>query len=78
MGGLIPMGKHAYGGYVQCPFYKYEGQQLIYCEGVEPETALHLAFNTKDKMRAYRKKYCEGCFNRCMIAQMLNRKYDYE
>ena len=72
------MGKHAYGGYVLCPFYKYEGERMIYCEGVEPETALHLAFKTKDKLRDYRKRFCEECHNKCLIAGMLNRKYDYE
>ena len=72
------MGKHAYGGLVLCPFYKYEGERLIYCEGIAPETAIHLAFKTKDKLRAYRSDYCEKCYNKCLIAGALNRKYDYE
>jgi hypothetical protein len=72
------MGKHAYGGLVICPYYKYESQQMIHCEGVMPNTALHLAFDAKDKMRAYRNAYCEKCYNECLIAGMLNRKYDYE
>ena len=76
--GVGALGKHAYGGHVQCPYYKYEGERMIYCEGVTPETALHLAFRTKDKLRAYRSVYCEGNYKNCLIAQMLNRKYDYE
>lgn len=72
------MSKHSYSKNVLCPFYKYEGQQLIYCEGVVPGSALHLAFDTKGRHKAYRETYCENCYKKCMITQMLNRKYDYE
>ena len=74
----MPMGKHAFGKNVLCPYYKYEGPQMIYCEGVVPDSALHLAFSDKSNMRAYRETYCEGCYNKCLIAKMLNRKWDYE
>ena len=72
------MGKHPFGGLVRCPYYKYEGPQMIYCEGVVKDSSLHLAFSSKTQMRDYRKQMCEGCYNKCLIAQMLNRKYDYE
>ena len=72
------MAKHAFGSCVKCPYYKYEGPQMLYCEGVVPDTALHLAFQTKTALRTYRKEFCEDCYNKCMIAQMLNRKWDYE
>lgn len=72
------MGKHGFGSNVVCPFYKYEGQQMIYCEGVDDNTALHLAFASKHDMREYRKGKCESDYKTCMICQMLNRKYDYE
>ena len=72
------MGKHSYGGYVICPFYKYEEQQIICCEGVDDNTALHLTFASKRDIREYRKAKCENAYKTCMICQMLNRKYDYE
>ena len=77
-GGMIRMSKHAFGKDVVCPYYKYEGQQMIYCEGVEENTALHLAFASKTDMRDYRKAKCERCWKGCMIAQMLNRKWNYD
>ena len=72
------MGKHSFGKYVVCPYYKYEAPQMIYCEGVDEETALHLAFASKTQLREYRKEKCEGRWCACLIAQMLNRKYDYD
>ena len=60
-----------------CPRYKSEDKQMIYCEGVDENTALHLAFTAKDEMKSYMKVKCRKCWGECMIAQMLNRKYDY-
>ena len=70
------MSKHSFGKNVVCPFYKYEGQQLIYCEGVDDHTAIHLAFASKQELRDYRKAKCEDRYKSCMICQMLNKKYD--
>ena len=72
------MGKHSYGKYVVCPYYKDEDGQKLRCEGVGPGTVIHLAFTTKQALRDYRGQYCEGCWKNCMIAGALNRKYDYE
>lgn len=62
---------------VKCPYYKYEDKQRIFCEGVQEGTALHLAFDTAN-LKEYKSHYCKGCYNKCLIAGMLNRKYDYE
>lgn len=70
--------KHEYGADVVCPYYKDELQQIIRCEGVDDNSVIHLAFNAKDKLRLYRSEFCERCYRRCLIAQMLNRKWDYE
>lgn len=72
------MGKHGYTKDVVCPYYKYEAPQMIYCEGVEDKTALHLAFDSKLGKKLYMQAKCRDCWKHCMIAQMLNRKYDYE
>ena len=76
--GEMSMGKHSYTKDVVCPYYKYEAQQMIYCEGVEDKTALHLAFDSKQGKKDYMKFHCRECWKRCLIAQMLNRKYDYD
>ena len=72
------MAKHNFTKDVACPYYKYEAPQMIYCEGVEDNTALHLAFATKKGKKDYVWSKCCECWKGCMIAQMLNRKYDYE
>ena len=72
------MAKHYCTSDVVCPYYKYEASQMIYCEGVEEDTALHLAFSSKQGKKGYLKAKCWSCWRSCMIAQMLNRKYDYD
>lgn len=72
------MGKHNFTKDVVCPYYKYEAPQMIYCEGVDDNTALHLAFASKEEKKRYMRTKCSNCWKACMIAQMLNRKYDYE
>lgn len=71
------MAKHNFTKDVVCPYYKFEAPQMIYCEGVEENTALHLAFAAKDKMKCYMHNNCSDKWRNCLIAQMLNKKYDY-
>lgn len=70
--------KHRQDVLVKCPYYKGEESQMIFCEGVEDGSKLHLAFNTSNNRRDYKNRFCKGCYNKCLIAEMLNRKYDYE
>ena len=72
------MAKHNFTKDVVCPYYKYEAPQMIYCEGVEDDTALHLAFAIKQGKKSYVEAHCKHCWKGCLIAQMLNRKYDYD
>ena len=72
------MSKHGYTKDVVCPYYKCEAPQLVYCEGVEDHTSLHLAFDTKSGKKTYMEVKCCRNWRQCMIAQMLNRKYDYD
>ena len=71
------MGKHDFSCKVQCPYYRDQDGQKLRCEGVGPGTVIHLAFASKQEMRDYRVEFCEGCWKKCMIADALNRKYDY-
>ena len=54
-----------------CPYYKSEEKQLIYCEGVQRDTALHISFSYPADKVKYREKYCENCYKECRIAKML-------
>ncbi len=63
---------------VKCPYYKFEEKQKIYCEGVQEGTALHLAFDTIPNLKDYKNHFCKGCYNRCLLAEMQNRKWGYD
>ena len=64
--------------YVVCPYYKFNERQMIHCEGVVDGTALHLAFSTPQQLRDYREQFCRACWKKCLIAEMLNRKWNYD
>lgn len=56
---------------VNCPYCKSEEKQVIYCKGVQDDTAIHLAFAyPEDKVR-YKAKYCEDDYRDCAIEIML-------
>ena len=74
----MSVGNHGYTKDVVCPYYKYEAPQMVYCEGVEDNTALHLAFAAKADKKMFMEQKCRCSWKECMIAQMLNRKWDYE
>ena len=70
--------KHRQDVLVKCPYYKGEEQQMLFCEGVQEGSAIHLAFDTKPNLKDYKNNFCKRCYNKCLLAGMLNRKYDYE
>ena len=70
--------KHRADVLVKCPYYKFEEKQKIFCEGVQDGTAIHLAFDTTPNLKQYKKHFCKGCYNQCLLAKMLNRKWGYD
>lgn len=63
---------------IRCPYYKGEERSVLYCEGVQEGCCLHLAFGALPDLKDYKKAYCKGCWKGCRIADMLNRKWDYQ
>ena len=64
---------------VQCPYYKTNTSQVIYCEGLEDGMVLHLAFATHAQLIDYKGRFCRrSCYNECPIASLLNRKWGYD
>ena len=67
---------------VICPFFKAKGKsscsQVIYCEGVEKNTSIHLAFGDHEKRKAYMDCYCNKFqgHKECIIAKALYGKYE--
>lgn len=57
-----------------CPFYKAEDKNIIYCEGVVPNSTIQNAF--QGSAEKYKNKYCCKDWQSCLIAQMLGTKYE--
>lgn len=64
--------------YAQCPFYRRAEKQLIVCEGVEENATLHLAFASSKRLSEYKGKYCDKDYCKCLVAEMLERKWEDE
>ena len=70
--------KHRQDVLVGCPYYKGEEKQKIFCEGVQEGSAIHLAFDTPPNLKDYKNCFCKRCYNKCLIADMNNRKWGYD
>lgn len=58
-----------------CPYYKKETQQVIYCEGLLPDTSIHLAFGNAKECAEYKGSTCRGNHNKCPIFKMMEEFY---
>lgn len=72
------LGKRYIAKNVECPFYHSEDAQRLYCDGVQPGTAIHLAFGSKTDLKAYKAKFCLKNHHECRMAGMLYEKYQEE
>ena len=50
---------------------------MIFCEGVEDDSTIHVAFATPDKRKKHEDQYCKQCWGKCMIAEAHNRTWGY-
>lgn len=61
---------------VQCPYYKTNTSQVVYCEGLEDGMAIHLAFATHPQLVDYKGRYCRRMeYVKCPLARILEEKY---
>ena len=64
---------------VQCPYYKTNTSQVIYCEGLEDGMVVHLAFATHGQLINYKGRFCRrNYYNRCQLAKIPNQKWSYD
>ena len=68
--------KHRMSNNVVCPYYRCEERQMIYCEGVMPETGINLTFARPEMKKEYKLRYCEAKYGDCLIAQTLEYKWE--
>lgn len=64
--------------FVQCPYYKYERPCVIYCEGHDENSSIHMAFSSNTQKKEFEKQFCQDCWQKCIIADAHNRKWDYK
>ena len=62
--------------FIKCPFFHAEEKQRIYCEGVTPDTSIHLVFISPKIKHEYRQLKCNRDYCSCRIFQMNDQKYD--
>ena len=70
------MAKHYVSSKAICPFYKHESTQVIYCEGIQKGTVLHMAFANASECLIYKKQYCRCNHTQCPVSILLNNKYN--
>lgn len=70
------MAKHYTSIKAICPFYKHESRQVIYCEGIQEGTVLHLAFANASECLSHKKRYCRCNHSQCPINYLLLSKYN--
>lgn len=74
------MAKSMVSVYIRCPYYRREErkqQAKLVCEGVVERTSLHQMFGSVEGLKRHRQCFCMGEYDRCPVAQALNRKYGY-
>lgn len=64
--------------YVKCPFYHYDENMKITCEGVIPGSSLRTIFHSPTVYSNYMKLYCSNRYNDCPIAKLIDDQYDEE
>ena len=69
--------KHMISARSVCPHYKHEDSQMIYCDGVQDGSVVHLAFASKTDAVGYKVSHCR-CkdYKQCKIYQMLEENND--
>lgn len=73
------MAKYSISKKAVCPYYKGDGKQEIFCEGLIRDSNIHQGFANPAMLEAHKLQYCESSnYPECRIAQMLSRKYEEE
>lgn len=63
--------------FAKCPYYRYDSEGCIFCEGISETSTLRLSFHNPKARRQHKHDFCRNCWTGCAIAQMQNRRYSY-
>ena len=72
------MSKHNISSLVMCPWYKCQTSSVIYCEGPEENSSIHVAFSAPGEMRRFQAENCQTLHyaETCLIADAHERKWE--
>lgn len=65
--------KHRVSAKAICPYYLHEDTQVVYCEGIQRGSVLHLAFANRTYAKEYKESRCQRDWKKCPMAQMLTK-----
>ena len=62
-----------------CPFYEYETEKRIFCEGIDSAAGNIMTFNSEEEKNKFIVKNCVKCMpGACKLFELLTEKYLYE
>lgn len=64
------MGKRYIDSGIRCPYYCSEEPSKIYCEGIEEENWLHVAWGDAKRKKKYKQERCRGNWWDCPVAKI--------
>lgn len=70
-------GKYDVSAKAICPFYRSEQRTddaKIRCDGIVPGTWLHLGFDRREAMIAWRDQHCKCDWEQCAVAKMITKQ----
>lgn len=76
----MPKQKYVENVFTQCPYYKGECKAVARCEGENYHCIIHRTYDSPSQRKAFEEEFCRSVENwkKCIIAQIHNRKWDYE
>ena len=63
-----------------CPFYSMQEPLRLHCDGFKAGNKIHLQFDCKERMKAYKNNYCNDIRNykKCPLYPIIEKQYQEE
>ena len=60
---------------VQCPYYRFDIDVRLVCEGITQDVStINLIFPDREKLLKHRREQCSRCWEECPIKLLVDRK----
>ena len=68
--------KHKDCTFIKCPFFHAQDPVKIFCEGIEQDSTIHIAFATGQAKKSFVRRNCSAEYQQCPIYKINDSKYD--